>query len=95
MAKFVCDYAQVTAAGEKLIQAASDLTTATNNYSSTITSDLSGWTGDAKNSFTTTCTAQVTAATEKAKYMNDFGEFIKSASQKIQALDDELASISI
>lgn len=95
MAKFVCDFGQVTAAGEKLVQAASELTTATSTYSSNITSDLQGWSGEAKNSFTTTCTAQTTAATEKAKYMGEFGEFIKSAAAKIQALDDELASISI
>ena len=95
MAKFVCDYAQVTAAGEKLVQAASDLTSATTTYSSNIESDLSGWTGSAKSSFETQCKAQITTATEKAKYMNEFGEFIKTASQKIQELDDSLASLSI
>lgn len=95
MAKFVCDYAQVTAAGEKLIAAASDLSSATSTYSTNISSDLSGWTGTAKDSFSTQCTTQTTTASEKAKYMNEFGEFIKSASQKIQQLDDELASITI
>ena len=95
MPKFVCDYGQVTSAGEKLIEAGNSLKTATTSYSSKITSDLSGWTGDAKNSFMTSCTAQTEAAVAKAEKISSFGEFVKGGAQKIQELDDQLASLSL
>ncbi|MBP5678781.1 MAG: hypothetical protein J6X28_03010 [Bacilli bacterium] len=95
MAKFVCDFGQVSAAGDKMISAASDLKTATTTYASNIESDLSGWNGDAKSSFMTTCNTQTAAATVEAQEMNDFGEFVKSSAQQIQELDDQLAAISI
>lgn len=95
MAKYVCDYAQVVAAGEKMIEAASELSTATTSYVSNIESDLNGWNGSAKTNFSAQCKGQTDIATEKATYMNEFGEFIKSCAQKIQELDESLASIQI
>lgn len=95
MAKFVCDYAQVSAAGDKLISAASTLTSATTTYGANIESDLQGWTGDAKNAFMTTCKSQVDVASAKAANINAFGEFVKSSAQKIQELDDQLAALSL
>ena len=95
MPKFVCDYAQVSAAGDKLISAASTLSSATTTYGSNITSDLQGWTGDAKTSFMTTCEEQVKNAADKATYINDFGEFVKKSAQAIQELDDQLAALSL
>ena len=67
MAKYVCEFGSVISAGQSLIQAASDLTSATNNYSSKINSDLSGWEGTAKSSFMTQCTTQTEAALKKAQ----------------------------
>ena len=95
MAKYVCDYEQVTAAGEKLVQAANEMLASTNSYSTSIASDLSGWTGNAKTSFDTLNQEQVANVTAKAAYISEFGEFIKSASQKIQELDDTLATLNI
>lgn len=95
MPKYVCDFAQVSSAGDKLIQAASDLSTSTTTYASTIDSDLSGWSGSAKTSFTTQCKGQTDIACEKATHMNEFGEFVKEAAQKIQELDESLATIQI
>ncbi len=95
MPKFVCDYGQVTSAGEKLIQAGNTLKSATSTYASKIDSDLSGWTGDAKNSFMTSCKSQTDAATQKAEKIAKFGEFVKTGAQKIQELDDQLAALSL
>lgn len=95
MAKFVCDYEQVIAAGEKLSTMAAELETSVTNYSSKITSDLSGWTGDAKTQFTTTCNTEVEKAKANAQEAKAVGEFIKKAAQSIQELDEQLAGISI
>ena len=95
MAKYVCDFEQVYTAGEKVCQAASELSTAISNYSSHIDSDLSTWTGNAKGSFTTTNTSQVQLANQNATYVNALGEFIKTTSKSIQQLEEQLASLSI
>jgi len=95
MAKYVCDYGAVVSAGQSLIQAASELTSATNNYSSKITSDLSTWSGEAKSAFMSQCESQVAATLQKAQTISEFGEFIVKAAQSIQELDDQLASLSI
>ena len=62
MAKYVCDFDQVIAAGDKLCSTATEMMTAVSNYSSKITSDLSSWDGNAKSTFTTQCDGQVKIA---------------------------------
>ena len=59
MAKYVCDVESVFSIGEKVCQTASDITTSVTNYSSKITSDLSTWTGTAKDAFTKSNETQV------------------------------------
>ena len=95
MAKYVCDFDQVIAAGDKLCSTASEMTTAISNYSTKVTSDLSSWTGSAKASFTTQCEGQVQIATANAQKMNAVGEAIKKAAMSIQELETQLASQSI
>ena len=95
MAKYVCDFAQVTAAGEKVCQAATELTTAISNYSSRIDGDLASWNGNAKGTFTTTNAEQVKLANTNAAYMNALGEFIKQSAKSIQQLEEQLSSLSI
>lgn len=95
MAKYVCDFEQVYSVGEKLCQTASDTLTAVQTYDSRIESDLSSWTGTAKDSFLTTNSEQIKTATDDVSYINDLGEFIKSASKSIQELEEELSSLTI
>ncbi len=95
MAKYVCDFEQVYAAGEKVCQAASELSTAISNYSSHIDNDLSTWSGNAKGSFTTTNAEQVSLANTNAAYVNALGEFIKSSAKSIQSLEEQLSSLTI
>lgn len=95
MAKYICDFAAVNAVGSKLIESASTLTSAVNDYSSSIDSDLSTWNGKAKSTFDSQKATQVEMLLSKAKYMSEFGEFIQKAAQSIQELDDKLSGLSI
>ena len=95
MAKYVCDFDQVIAAGDKLCSAASEMTTAVSNYATKVTSDLSSWTGSAKTTFTSQCEGQVQIATANAQKMNAVGESIKKAAMSIQELETQLATQSI
>lgn len=95
MAKYVCDFDQVIAAGDKLVSASTELETSISTYSTQITQDLSSWSGDAKGNFTAQCDGQVEKAKANAQAAKEAGEFIKSAAQAIQALESELAGLSI
>ena len=95
MAKYVCDFSTVTAIGQELIDSASDMTSATSSYSSTIDSDLSKWEGMAKDSYKTTSDNQIEAANANAAEMESLGNFIKAASQAIEQLEGEIASMEI
>ena len=95
MAKYVCDFDQVYALGEKVCETVSTLENSVNSYSSKITSDLSTWTGPAKDSFIITNNEQVSLAKNDLTYVKELGEFIKSASRSIQQLEEELAGLSI
>lgn len=95
MAKYVCNFDQVIAAGDKLCSTASEMQTAISNYSSKVASDLSSWNGSAKDSFTTQCDSQIQQALANAKKMNDVGKAIKRAAQSIQELETQLSTQSI
>ena len=95
MAKYVCDFAAVTAIGDEVCEISSKITSAVNSYSSSIESNLSSWSGVAKQSFESTNSSQIAKAKEDAKYINTVGEYIKSAAKSIEALESELAGLSI
>lgn len=95
MAKYVCDFEQVNSIAEKVCQAVSDMESALTTYSSNIDNNLSSWSGDAKTSFTTTSSTLTSNATSDLEYINSLGEFIKSSSQAIQKVEEELANINI
>ena len=95
MAKYVCDTDTVKSIGEKLCQTASDISNGVQSYSSSIESDLSTWTGTAKESFNSSNATYVTTAKTDATYINALGEFVKNAAESIQSLEDELAGLLI
>ncbi len=95
MAKYVCDFEQVYSTGEKLCQSAVEMAEALNTYSSTVKSDLSTWSGNAKSAFDNTNNTQVNTSKEDASYVNALGEFVKSSSKSIESLEEELATLSI
>ena len=95
MPKYVCDFQQVYSVGESLCEISKDIHDNVTTYSSNISSDLSSWDGDAKNSFVSTNDSHIENVEKDLKYINEFGEFIKNASKDIEALETELASLKI
>ncbi len=95
MAKYVCDFDEVYNTGVKLCQAAVDMANSLNTYSSSINSDLSTWSGNAKSAFDGTNKTQISTTKDDASYINSLGDFVKSSSKSIQSLEEELASLSI
>ena len=94
MAKYVCDFAEVIAAGEQLCSAANNIKTAIQNYDTNVTNDLSAWSGEAKNNFTTQCTSRVKLATEKAEKINEVGEFMMGVNKKGQGRSFQFTPIA-
>ncbi len=95
MAKYVCDYDQLSSAATKLSDAANVLKTDVSNYATNMTSSLSTWEGSAKNSFTKQCEGQVKLATAKADEALQLAQYIKTAIQEIQKTDEEIAALKI
>ena len=95
MAKYVCDFEQVTAIGEKLCALASDFESNISNYSSKISSDLVSWNGISKDNFTLQCDEQVDSLRKTANKVSELGEYIKTSSNNIEDLEESLATLSI
>ena len=95
MAKYVCDFEQVKAQGEKLCKIAGDLSSAISTYSSASSSSLSSWQGNAATQFNQSNSSQIKTYTDNAQYINSFGKFVKEAAESIEKLDNELAGLSI
>ena len=93
--KYVCDFSQVTSIGDQVCQSASDMASALNTYSSSISSDLSSWSGSAKSSFESSNNTHLQKSIAVANYVNSLGEFIKDASKCIETLEGELAALNI
>lgn len=95
MAKYVCDFATVSAVGQQLIDSAGEMNGAVTSYSSTIDSDLKEWEGVAKTSYKSTSDGQISVAKTNAQEMEALGTFIKAASEAIEKLETELAALQI
>lgn len=95
MAKYVCDFSEVNRIGNELCNLADDLKANVNNYDSKVQGDLSSWNGVAKSSFVGQCSGQVAIANSNAEMLSDLGNFIISAAQSIEQVEDELSSLSI
>lgn len=95
MPKYVCDFEQVYSIGESLCNVSNDIHSSVTSYSSKIDSDLSSWDGVAKNAFVKTNESHIQNVEKDLEYINEFGEFIKSASKEIESLENELAGLTI
>lgn len=93
MAKYVCDFSEVNRIGKELRSLAEELKTCVENFDSKVQSDLSSWNGTAKSSFVDQCKAQKIIANSNAEVLGELGDFVMSAANNIQQLDDEFASI--
>lgn len=92
MAKYVCDFAQVKATGEKMCNTAVTMQTSVTTFASSIESDLSTWSGAAKENFYNQCSSQVEIANQNANKIKSAGEYIKKVAEAIEQLDNELAT---
>ena len=95
MPKYVCDFDQVYQIGEQVCEAVDELEVSISTYSSHIESDLSTWSGNAKDAFIKTKGEQVETAQKDYTYIRELGEFIKSSSKNIQDLETQLSNLSI
>ena len=95
MSRYVCNYNEVTKAGELLSEAAKNMKSFTNKYSTSINANLSHWKGAAKNSFSSSNDKQIEMMKSQAEYLELLGEFVKNASNKIDTQDKELAGLDI
>ena len=90
MSKYVCDFEAVKAVGESLKNESTDMTTSTKTFDSNITSDLSSWTGEAKDTFTTSLKEIVSMTNETSSFAEKVGTHIVDAAAKIEAVEQEL-----
>lgn len=95
MPKYVCDFDKVKEVGTKLTTVATEMTSSIDSFKSKISSDLSSWTGDAKTEFDGIVEVEVTSSKANATEVEKVGNHIKEAATKIEALEEELAALSI
>lgn len=95
MAKYVCDYDQVKEVGDKLITTATNMQSSVASFSTSIESDLSSWSGAAKENFDSQTANQVEIANQNATKIREAGEYIKESANAIEELDNELAGLRI
>lgn len=95
MAKYVCDFESVNGIANNINNIAKEMALSLSNYENNITSTLSGWTGEAKNKFIESNNAQIAIVKQNIEYLNQTAEFLKKASQSIQEVESNLASLSI
>lgn len=95
MPKYVCDFETVNKVGESLCEIATEMRSSVSSFSTKIASDLSSWTGQAKDTFNNTISSEVTASNANADEVEKVGTHIKDAVAKIQEKETELASLTI
>ena len=95
MTKFVCDFDIVNSIAANLDNVSTNLTSSLNDYYSTLETDLSGWSGDAKSKFIASNEEKVKLIKSKLEDVTELSSFIKKASHSIQELDDQLSSMKI
>lgn len=95
MSKYICDFEALKTIAINLKKYASDMNSTITSYESNVQSDLSGWTGTAKDSFSQGLSSQIASAKTYAKSVDDLSNFITKAVEAIESKEAELASINI
>ena len=93
--KYVCDFEQVTKAANEIKEAGEAMRAAVDGYLSKVSDDLTGWKGDAKNAFDQTNGEQVNVANQNSSDVEELGDFILDACNKIQKLETDLSGMKI
>ena len=95
MAKYVCDFQTVNTIAKNLENQANELINSMGSYTSTLSSDLTKYTGDAKNNFIASNQTKAQTIKSNAVQISELSKFIKDASDRIQEAESQLASLSI
>ena len=95
MARFVCDFETVNSISERLSDTANSLVTSVNNYNTNIESSVSGWTGEAKDTFISSNNTKIESMKQEIQMVSDLAIFLKKSSNAIETLDESLASMDI
>ncbi len=95
MAKYVCDFEQVTSIGDEVCNLVSDTRSALDTYSSGIENNLSSWSGDAKSAFSSTSSSVVTQTKTDLEYVTALGNYIKACAQAVQTVEEKLTEMKI
>lgn len=95
MSKYICDFDALKTIAINLKKFSSDMSSTITSYESNIQSDLSGWTGTAKESFSQGLSSQIESAKTYAKSVDELSNFITKAAEAIEAKEAEIASLSI
>lgn len=95
MARFVCDFETVNSISERLSDTANNLVTAVDNYNTNIESSVSGWTGEAKDTFVSSNNTKTESMKQEIQMVSELADFLKKSSNAIETLDESLASMDI
>lgn len=95
MAKYVCDFDQINAIINNMKSSLENTKSLLDECSNNVDSELSGWTGDAKNKFITSKNSQITLIKENIQINEEIVDFIKVAVNAIQDAEATLASLKI
>lgn len=95
MSKYVCDFDTLKSIATNLKKYASDMTSALTAYEANIQSDLSGWTGTAKEEFVAGSAEQIASAKTYATSIDELSNFITNAVDAIESTESEISSINI
>lgn len=96
MARYVCDFDTVKTEAGKIVTAAGEMSSALNTYVTNVKEHLTGWGGtSAKKAFEATNEDQVTVTNTHITEIEEVGNFIKSACEKIETLEENLGGMNI
>ena len=95
MSKYICDFDALRTIAINLKKFSSDMNSTITPYESNIQSDLNGWTGTAKESFSQGLSSQIESAKTYAKSVDELSNFITKAVDTIEAKEAEIAALNI
>lgn len=95
MAKYVCDFEEVTNLSTYLMARAEEIENLLTTYENEITEQLSGWEGDAKVNFLSSNTNQVNVAKNHVQTMKSLADHFQKVVEEIIYLEEDLATLKL
>ena len=95
MAKFVCDFEQVSACSKKLLSESEAMINVINNMDTSVDKNLAEWTGYTHDEFISSIENKKNDLLNYANVSIQLSEFLSTVSQAIMTLEEELASMTI